>query len=128
MERFGAVAKTQRGIMLTLDENYWSGVRVSSFAQTSDEKFKGIADLLGRETNYNFIIESHMDSKGGTAELQLLTDERAQAVADKLMSLGVSAGRMEIKGYGSTLPVAPNSTRANRQKNRRVQVILVPNI
>lgn len=128
LQRFGSVSKTGRNIMLTLAEDYWSGVRVSSFASKSEEKLKGIAEILVTNPSYNIIIESHIDSKGGTSELQLLTEERAQAIADKMMSLGVSADRMEIKGYGATLPIASNSTRANRLKNRRVYMILVPAI
>jgi len=127
LNRFGDVSRNERGITLKLAEHYWSGVRVSAFSKLRETKLKELAEILSNTSDYNLIIESHIDNKGNAAELQLLTDERAQAIADKMMSLGVLADRMEVKGYGSTLPIAPNSTRANRSKNRRVYVILVPN-
>ena len=77
---------------------------------------------------YKVTVESHTDNKGTPDELQVLTQERAQAIADKIMTLGVTESRIESKGLGATLPVAPNSTNLNRAKNRRIQIILVPAI
>ncbi len=128
LSRFGAVDKNERGIILTLPENYWSGIRVSSFADASDAKLTELAQVLANSPDYQIMIESHTDNSGTPEDLQVLTYERAQAIADKFMSKGVSAERMAIKGLGATLPVAANSTRANRAKNRRVQLILSPNI
>ncbi len=128
LERFGHVNKTGNRITLTLAENYWSGVRVSSFASATDTKLAGLAETLKSSPAYNIVIESHIDNKGEVGDLQVLTDERAQAIADKMMSLGIPANRMRVKGYGPSLPIAPNSTWANRSKNRRVYLILVPNI
>jgi len=42
--------------------------------------------------------------------------------------LGVTQNRIEAKGLGASLPVAPNSTNINRGKNRRVQVLLIPSV
>lgn len=124
--RFGTVDKNERGIVLTLPENYWSGIRVSSFATASDAKLTELAQVLANGLDYKIVIESHTDNSGTPEELQVLTDERSQAIADRLMSAGVLAERMEIKGLGASLPIAPNSTRANRAKNRRVVLVLTP--
>ncbi len=126
--RFGSVANTERGIELTMAENLWSGNRVSSFAEASQSKLSGLGAVLANSVDYRIVIESHIDNEGNPDLLRLLTNERAQAIADKLLSLGVSQNRMLIKGFGATLPVVPNSTAANRAKNRRVQIILIPNI
>lgn len=126
--RFGAVDQNERGMVLTLPENYWSGIRVSSFADSSESKLSELAQVLANSPDYRVIIESHTDNSGSPDELQILTKERAQAVADKLMSLGVSQDRLEPKGFGATMPIAANTTKANRAKNRRVQLILIPNI
>lgn len=128
LTRFGTVDKTERGIELILDEDYWSGIRVSSFSEAKDPKLSGLAEVLANSPDYNLAIESHTDNSGTPAELELLTDERARAIADKMMSLGVPASRLEVKGFGATVPIVPNSTRANRAKNRRVKIVLVPNI
>ena len=58
----------------------------------------------------------------GTAEYNLgLGQRRAQAVADILISEGVSAGRLEVVSYGKERPIADNSTEEGRARNRRVE-------
>lgn len=128
LKTFGTVKQNERGIVLTLPENYWTGIRVSSFTPVSEPKLSGLASVLANYADYKFVVESHTDNKGTPEELQTLTQERAQAVADKLMTLGVDQNRIEAKGYGASLPIAPNTTNVNRGKNRRIDVILVPNI
>jgi len=50
-----------------------------------------------------------------------LSEKRAQAVRDYLIKAGVPADRMTARGYGSTMPIDDNSTKAGRAKNRRVE-------
>ena len=78
-------------------------------------------------TDYKIAIEAHTDNKGTPDELQTLTTERANILMERLLSVGVTQDRIEAKGYVASLPIAPNTTNVNRAKNRRVQVILVPN-
>jgi outer membrane protein OmpA-like peptidoglycan-associated protein len=127
LKRFGTVARNERGIVLTLPENLWAGIRVSGFAPVSDEKINSLGEFLAANPDYKIAVESHTDNRGTPDELQTLTQERAQAIADKLIALGVAQDRIEAKGFGANLPVVSNSTNANRAKNRRVQVILMPN-
>ena len=128
LKRFGTVAQTERGIILTLPENFWTASRVSSFAAASETKLQSLGSILANNPDYKIAVESHTDDKGTPDELQTLTQERAQAIADKLTTYGVSAERLEAKGLGATLPVAANTTLANRAKNRRVQVILTVDV
>ncbi|HEX8639494.1 MAG TPA: OmpA family protein [Pyrinomonadaceae bacterium] len=127
LKRFGTVARTERGIVLTMPENLWSGIRVSGFAPTADAKLSSLGETLAATGNaYKITIESHTDNKGTPDELQVLTQERAQAIADKITGFGVPQDRIEAKGYGANLPTAANTTNVNRAKNRRVQLILTP--
>lgn len=128
LKRFGEVDQNERGIVLILPENYWSGTRVSGFAEASDSKLSELAQVLANSPDYKVIIESHTDNEGTPDDLQILTNERSQAIADKFMSLGVTQDRLEPKGFGATLPVVANTTNRNRARNRRVQLILIPNI
>ena len=128
LRRFGAVSKNERGIVLTLPENYWSAARASSFAPAADPKLGSLGELLANNPDYKVVIESHTDDKGTPEELSALTDQRARSIAERLVGFGVANGRIETKGMGATLPVAPNTTNVNRVKNRRVNLILVPNI
>ena len=128
LRRFGAVAKNERGIVLTIPENFWSSIRSTSFAPAADEKLNGIGQLLNDNADYRVVIESHTDNKGTDEELMNLTQQRSQAMKDRLTGFGVPGERIEAKGLAATIPVAPNTTNLNRAKNRRIQVILVPTI
>lgn len=126
LKQFGAVRQNERGIVLTLPESFWTSARVSSFAAKSEGKISSLAQVLAGTTDYKISIESHTDNRGTPDELQTLTQERAQAIADRIISLGASQDRIEARGMGATLPVAANTTVANRAKNRRVEIVLTP--
>lgn len=128
LRRFGSVAKSERGIVLTLPENMWAAIRSANFAPNADGRLTGISDVLTSNPDYRVTIESHTDSRGTAEELESLTNERSKAIAERLTSLGIADSRIESKGLGAALPVAPNTTNASRAKNRRVQLILVPNL
>ncbi|MEP6704296.1 MAG: hypothetical protein ABJB34_05775, partial [Acidobacteriota bacterium] len=69
LRRFGAVSKNERGIILTLPENYWSTARASSFAPTADSKLGPLGELLANNPDYKVVIEAHTDDKGTVEEL-----------------------------------------------------------
>lgn len=128
LERFGSVEETESGLVLTVTEDMWTGPRVSSFSANSETKMSWLAEVINSTPNYRVVIESHTDDNGTPEELQLLTTERARAMADKLISMGVSAERLDPKGFGGTFPLVPNNTNRNRAKNRRVEIKFIPNI
>jgi outer membrane protein OmpA-like peptidoglycan-associated protein len=126
LKRFGTVVKNERGIVLTMPESFWSAIRASNFAPNSDAKLISLGELLSRNPDYRLTIESHTDNKGAPEELDALTQQRSKALADRLVTFGVAENRIDAKGMGAALPVAPNTTNVSRAKNRRVQIILVP--
>ncbi|MEZ4361847.1 MAG: OmpA family protein [Kofleriaceae bacterium] len=66
-------------------------------------------------------IQGHTSSEGGPEYNLRLSNERATAVFNWLVSRGVDAKRLVARGYGLTQPLMPNDSEPNRQKNRRVQ-------
>lgn len=128
LKRVGTVAKSERGIIVTVQETFWSGIRATGFAPNADAKLTTLSDILASNPDYSVVIESHTDNKGTPEELQSLTDQRAQAIASRLTSLGIADSRIKASGMGATLPIAPNTTNASRARNRRVQIILTPAI
>ena len=126
LKQFGTVRQNERGIVLVLPENFWTSARVSSFAPTAQGKITSLAQVLASNPDYKISVEAHTDNKGTPDELQALTQERAQAIVDKLVSSGTNQDRVEAKGMGATLPLAANTTVANRAKNRRVEIVLTP--
>ncbi len=75
----------------------------------------------------NFSIGGHTDSVGSAKSNQLLSERRANAVRDYLISNGIAADRLTAAGYGEEKPIDSNKTRAGRANNRRVEVNLVKN-
>ena len=71
-------------------------------------------------------VEGHTDSVGSDAYNMDLSNRRANAVKNLLVQRGVADSRIDIVGYGKTMPVATNDTEAGRQKNRRVEIKIVP--
>ena len=73
--------------------------------------------------NPSFIIEvqGHTDNTGKADKNMTLSQDRANAVRDYLIGKGVPAERMTARGYGQDKPIADNSTKAGRAKNRRVE-------
>lgn len=69
-------------------------------------------------------IEGHTDNTASAAYNQSLSERRALAVRNYLVSKGVTPDRLTWAGYGFDRPVAPNTTPEGRQKNRRVEVKL----
>lgn len=73
------------------------------------------------------IIEGHTDSDGDPNNHQGLSERRAQSVVNYLTAAGVTRGRLSAVGYGATRPLVPNTTAANKQKNRRIAFSVVAN-
>lgn len=76
-------------------------------------------------------IQSHTDSKGGDAYNMKLSQKRAESVVKYLQSKGISADRLRAKGYGETVPIAPNENPDgsdnpdNRARNRRTDFKII---
>ena len=84
-----------------------------------------VADVFERNPNIKLVeIQGHTDNTGSRQFNKKLSQDRADSVRRWLTSHGVAAGRLESKGYGSSRPLAPNVTPANRARNRRVQFVI----
>ncbi|OIP05808.1 MAG: hypothetical protein AUJ97_00090 [Bacteroidetes bacterium CG2_30_32_10] len=77
--------------------------------------------LLSDNPKMRIEISGHTDNKGSAALNKKLSESRAKSVVDYLISKGIDASRLEYKGYGFDMPIAPNDTEAGRQQNRRTE-------
>jgi outer membrane protein OmpA-like peptidoglycan-associated protein len=90
-------------------------------AQVVIAKLSGILLIM---PELNLRIEGHTDSTGSEEYNQQLSEERADSVRRFLHAQGVSFDRMVSEGYGELRPVADNSTKDGRQRNRRVEIVI----
>ena len=66
-------------------------------------------------------INGHTDNVGAAKKNKVLSEKRAQACRDYLISKGIDASRIEAVGHGDEQPLASNDTEAGRQENRRIE-------
>jgi len=83
------------------------------------------AGLLTTQERVVVEVAGHTDSVGSEPYNQGLSERRANAVRDYLVSKGIKASRLSARGYGEVQPVASNDTDAGRQANRRVELIIL---
>ncbi len=114
---------SDRGFIVTLPGLFFDTGQSALKAGARNALAK-IADQLRTSTDLRIAIEGHTDSVGSDALNQALSEKRAAAVRDYLVSRGLPADRMTMTGLGETAPVATNDTAAGRQQNRRVELII----
>ena len=73
-------------------------------------------------------VEGHTDSRGSEEYNLDLSIRRAESVRSLLLQRNVADSRIEMIGYGETIPVANNDTPEGRQMNRRVEIKVAPPI
>ena len=122
----GTVSKTDEGVVLTFE----SDVLFATNSSYLSEKAKGTMQNMVAYVNKNYPdasiqINGHTDATGEDEYNQWLSEKRAASVKAYAVSLGLDETKISTKGYGKTKPVATNSTAEGRQKNRRVEVIIL---
>jgi outer membrane protein OmpA-like peptidoglycan-associated protein len=115
--------KTDRGMVITLgDVLFRTGkAQLESGGMHNVQK---LADFLKQSPKTKVMIEGHTDSVGSESSNLVLSDRRASAVKMALTDKGISSDRISTHGYGEAYPIAGNHSAAERQLNRRVEVIL----
>lgn len=92
------------------------------------EKLNKIAEILKRYPDRDILVGGHTALAGTAEGRQRLSQERASAVAEYLISQGAKTNtQIVVRGYGAERPLADNSTEAGRQKNRRVEITILEN-
>ncbi|MCU0345667.1 MAG: OmpA family protein [Saprospiraceae bacterium] len=81
----------------------------------------GLAVFLKENPKVKVEIGGHTDDVGNDTDNQLLSQNRAETVANYLINKGIAAARISFKGYGEAQPIAPNSSATGRLENRRVE-------
>jgi OOP family OmpA-OmpF porin len=107
---------------VTLEADAFFDFDKASLKQGGKDRIDAEIAKLGQVDLNSVIAIGHTDSIGADAYNQKLSERRAQAVKDYMVSKGISSDRIQIKGMGETQPVASNKTREGRAKNRRVEI------
>ncbi|MBN1462722.1 MAG: OmpA family protein [Paludibacteraceae bacterium] len=91
----------------------------------SNEELNKLLKIMNDNPNMVIAIAGHTDWVGTDEYNMKLSDDRANAVMNYLLTNGVATARITAKGYGETVPLADNNTPEGRQTNRRVEFTIV---
>src|SRR3569832_1828282 len=119
------VAETERvddGIIVTMKDKILFDFNSSELKASSRASLQKMADVFKKYEKTTLTVTGHTDNVGSAEYNLKLSERRAKALADYLMTLGVPQGRMRIMGFGFERPVASNDSAEGRAQNRRVGI------
>jgi outer membrane protein OmpA-like peptidoglycan-associated protein len=120
------VALTAKRIAIKQQVQFVQGS--ADIAASSNTLLSEIADVILRNPDIGRVeVQGHTDNSGNEEANRDLSQRRANAVRDWLVKAGVPADRLTAVGHGSSRPLAPNITAANRARNRRVELVILEN-
>ncbi len=109
------------GTTFTLDNVFFdtgkSILKPESFVELDE-----LLNYMSQQKTTVIEISGHTDNVGSADANQKLSQDRAASVKSYLVKKGISASRVEAKGYGDTSPIAENTDEAGRKQNRRTEV------
>ena len=116
--------QTESGVVVTLGDVLFESGQ-TNLREEAQSSLVEVVDLLQSEPDKEIRIEGHTDSTGDETTNLEISERRANKVLDALVSLGVDPARVTTAGMGENFPIASNETEEGRNRNRRVDVILL---
>ena len=117
-----ATTDSDRGLVMTLGDVLFDTGQADLKNSASRTVLK-LVQFLQLNPKRIVRIEGYTDSTGNPEDNLRLSRDRAQAVADMLVDLGVDEKRIQVRGYGDQYPVEVNASERGRAQNRRVEIV-----
>lgn len=121
------VTNTGDRLIVTLPQDILFAVDSASVNSALRGDLMTVADSLRSYPDSTVQVIGHTDNTGAAAYNQDLSERRATAVADVLMQGGVPFRRIATFGRGEDQPIASNLTADGKARNRRVEIVILPN-
>jgi len=118
------VERVGEGILVTFDSGILFDFDSATVKPVARENLTKVAESLRKYPGSNVVLVGHTDADGSDSYNQGLSERRARAAADYLVSQGVPRASIDATGRGEAEPVASNSTEAGKAQNRRVEVAI----
>lgn len=118
VERYG------EGVLVTFDSGLLFDFDSSVVKGAARSNLTELANSLRNYPDTEVLIVGHTDAQGSDTYNQGLSERRAAAAKNFLVSQGVPSNRVRTEGLGESEPVASNDTDAGRAQNRRVEVAI----
>lgn len=121
--KFARIRRDARGTIVSLADILFDFDK-ATLQRNVEFNLVKIATILNQFGEMNILIEGHTDDVGSEEYNLGLSQRRARAVYEFLVSQDVDENRMSWEGYGESRPVADNGTEEGRQQNRRVDLVI----
>ncbi len=92
---------------------------------TYEALFDSLGQVLQANPDWKLAVLGHTDNTGSKEYNENLSQERADEVAKRLQAHGVSVTQMYVKGYNYSKPLTSNNSEEGRERNRRVEIIIL---
>jgi outer membrane protein OmpA-like peptidoglycan-associated protein len=121
------VERVGEGIVVEFNSNILFGFNQSNLSSEAKTNLDKLVTILNSNPDTNIEIQGHTDDKGSDTYNMTLSEKRAKAVSDHLISKAIATSRVTTKGFGESVPKADNSTEEGRAQNRRVEFLITAN-
>jgi outer membrane protein OmpA-like peptidoglycan-associated protein len=118
--------ETARGLIVNMSDVLFATAQFT-LKPEAREKLAKVSGILLSYPGLNVKVEGYTDNVGGDQYNLTLSQQRADAVRDYLISQGVGAANITATGYGKNDPIADNATAAGKAQNRRVNLVVSGN-
>lgn len=122
--KIAQVKEAKEGIKLIFSDILFDFGKINLKPQVLNTLDK-VAKILKKYPKYEVRIEGHSDNIGSEQRKQIISTQRARAVADYLMKKGIDSKRLSFEGFSDRKPLVPNNSAADRAKNRRVEIYII---
>jgi outer membrane protein OmpA-like peptidoglycan-associated protein len=121
------VERVGEGIVVEFSSNVLFGFDKTLLSYDAKSNLDKLVTVLNDYKDTDIELQGHTDSKGSESYNQDLSEKRAETVSGYLGAKGISESRMNIKGFGETVPKYDNGTADGRSQNRRVEFLITAN-
>ena len=115
-----ALNKVEVGTKIVL-KNIYFDLGKAKLKPESDVELNKVIQFMQDNSDLKIEISGHTDNVGSVKANAVLSEARAKSVVDYLVANGIPQERLVYKGYGSSQPIAPNTSEASKKLNRRVE-------
>jgi len=126
LEQFNRILETRdtpRGLVVNMGDVLFDFGKYD-LRPEAREKLAKLSGIILAHASLNLVIEGHTDNVGSDEVNQKLSEQRAESVRSYLIEQGLAQPNVKAQGFGKSTPVVDNSSPANRQKNRRVEIVV----
>ena len=127
LAQVASVKQETRGMVITLSGSVLFASGKADLLPAAQAKLNEVATALtNQDPDSKIVIEGHTDSKGSADLNQKLSQQRAEAVRNYLVTRGIASERVTAMGLGSAQSIADNASAEGRANNRRVEIVVRP--